>query len=155
MLKYLPLSLFFCFSNLAAQTKSSCAECGCFTNKFARWAGEIDAKGKEYLIRGDSLKKFTYPVDEIIKHLNSPSMVELKLVKVKADTVYLKIINTTYFTQQMGFLSDAWYLAGVVYTITENKKYNTVYIDFIEGDHSGPPGFFNRNYFLKQFKVCD
>ena len=77
---------------------------------------------------------------------NFASKVQLVFVKTSGDTVYLKIPDATYLTQQMGSTGPRLFLAGLVYTMTGLAGINYVNLDFEEGDHAGP-GTYSRESF--------
>jgi len=72
--------------------------------------------------------------------------VQLAFVKTSGDTVYLKIPDPMYLTQQMGSSGPTIYLAQAVYSLTEVPGIKYVNLDFEEGDHASP-GTFNRDSF--------
>ncbi len=133
---------------------NDCADCSCFANHSLTWHVETDKKGREYLVRGDSLKQKHLGLNHIISSFNATRKVTIKLVKTENKTVYVKILNNTYL-QQMGLAGVQWYLACLTYTLTETPAHNRIYIDLEEGDHTGPPSFYNRNAFKRQFIICE
>ncbi|MDZ4794329.1 MAG: hypothetical protein SGI83_08650 [Bacteroidota bacterium] len=83
----------------------------------------------------------------VINFLNTDNPnVKLELVKTSNDTIFLKIAESTYLTQQMGSSGPELYLAEVVYNLTELAGVKQVSLDFEEGDHA-TPGTFNRDSF--------
>jgi hypothetical protein len=74
------------------------------------------------------------------------SSVHLDFIKVSNDTVYLKIPDATFLTQQMGSTGASMYMAGAVYNLTELPGIKYVNLDFEEGDHAAP-GTFTRESF--------
>lgn len=77
------------------------------------------------------------------------SKVRLAFIKTSGDTVYVKIPDATYLTQQMGSTGPTMFLSGVVYTITGLPGINYVNFDFDEGDHAGP-GTYSRESFRNE-----
>ena len=75
--------------------------------------------------------------------------VRLAFIKTSGDTVYVKIPDATYLTQQMGSTGPTMFLSGVVYTITGLPGINYVNFDFDEGDHAGP-GTYSRESFRNE-----
>jgi hypothetical protein len=73
----------------------------------------------------------------------------LELKNVTADTIYLRIPDAMYLTQQMGSTGPMIYLSEVVYNFTEIPGIKEVNFDFDEGDHA-TPGTYNRNTFTKE-----
>lgn len=72
--------------------------------------------------------------------------IHLDYLKNSGDTIFLKIDDATYLTQQMGTYGAASYIAGVVYNLTETAGTRYVHLAFEEGDHA-QPGTFTREYF--------
>lgn len=75
--------------------------------------------------------------------------IQLGFVHTSNDTVYIKIPEATYLTQQMGSTGSMIYLAQVVYNLTEIPGTRYVNLDFEEGDHAAP-GTFSRESFNDQ-----
>ncbi len=75
--------------------------------------------------------------------------IKLEYIKTSNDTIFIKIPDATYLTQQMGSTGPTWYLSEVVYNMTEIPGIKEVNIDFEEGDHA-TPGTYNRNRFDMQ-----
>jgi hypothetical protein len=92
-------------------------------------------------------------VVELINKTNSETGVSanLKLVflKTSGDTIYVKIPDGTYLTQQMGSTGPRLFLSGVVYTLTGLNGINYVNFDFEEGDHAAP-GTYSRESFKNE-----
>ncbi len=147
--------LYFIQLAVFADAQKKCIDCSCFQNRSMSWTVNVDDKGKEYLIRGDSLKINTYSIERLFAAMNGNFDVHIKLIKIKDSTVYIKILNTTYFTQQMGTAGSSWYLASIIFTLTENPECKKIYLDFIEGDHAGPPGYFTRENYEKVYTICN
>jgi hypothetical protein len=70
----------------------------------------------------------------------------LVLIKTSGDTVYLKIPEATYLTQQMGSSGPTMYFANLVYNLTEIPGIKNINVDLLEGDHA-QPGTFNQDSF--------
>lgn len=77
--------------------------------------------------------------------------VYLKFVKLSGDTLYVKIENSTFLTQQMGTMGADACLSTATYTLTELDYVNTVHFDFKEGDHA-IPGMYSRDYYIQRNK---
>jgi hypothetical protein len=75
----------------------------------------------------------------VIAYLNSVhTNVQLQEIKLSGDTLYVKIPNATYLTQQMGSSGPALYFAEAVYNLTEVPGIRFINFDFEEGDHASP-----------------
>lgn len=79
---------------------------------------------------------------------NNPN-IRLELKYVSADTIFLRIQDAVYLTQQMGSSGPMIYLSEVVYNFSEIPGIKEVDIEFEEGDHA-TPGTYNRNSFTKE-----
>ena len=92
----------------------------------------------------------SFSIPAVITFINSlyPN-VQLVWIKTSGDTVYLKIPEATYLTQQMGSTGPTMYFANAVYNLTEIPGIKYVTVDFEEGDHA-PPGTFNRDSFIDE-----
>jgi ABC-type glycerol-3-phosphate transport system substrate-binding protein len=75
--------------------------------------------------------------------------IQLEYTHSSNDTVYLRIPDAFYLTQQMGSSGPQMYLSKVVYNFTELPGIKEVTLDFEEGDHASP-GTFNRESFKDQ-----
>ena len=75
--------------------------------------------------------------------------IKLDYLVTSNDTVYIKIDDAHYLTQQMGSSGSTMYLASLVYNLTELPHINFVNIAFEEGDHA-QPGTFTRETFADQ-----
>jgi hypothetical protein len=72
--------------------------------------------------------------------------VQMDLLKISHDTMYVKIPDSKKLTQQMGSTGAQNYLASATYTLTEHKNVKYVNFNMKEGDHAGP-GVFSREDF--------
>ena len=89
----------------------------------------------------------TLSPEVIISYLNNNNPnVKLEYNKVSGDTLFLKIPNATFLTQQMGSSGPEVYMAEVVYNCTELPGIKFITLDFKEGDHA-EPGTINRESF--------
>jgi hypothetical protein len=107
----------------------------------------VDSNGKLNMKRTEEDDLDTLSPAAVVAYLNrSDSNVQLDLVKVSGDTVYLKIPDATYLTQQAGSAGAKMIMAEEVYNLTEIPGINYVNFDFKEGDHAAP-GTYNRDSF--------
>ncbi len=72
--------------------------------------------------------------------------IKLDYIKTSNDTVYLKIDDARYLTQQMGSAGPPVYLASLIYNLTGLPYINFVHLAFEGGDHA-QPGTFTRESF--------
>ncbi len=77
--------------------------------------------------------------------------IHLDFVKVSKDTLYVRIKESTYLTQQMGTTGADDYMSTTTFTLTELKNIKYVNYDFEEGDHA-MPGTYSRQYYIDRNK---
>jgi len=75
--------------------------------------------------------------------------IKLEFVRSSNDTVFLKIQDAHYLTQQMGSSGSTMYVAGLVYNLTSLPGTGFVHLDFTPGDHA-QPGTYSRESFVNQ-----
>ena len=115
---------------------------------FYSWQATLnDSTGKLEMKRIEASGPDTLASIPVINFLNSLNpTIRLELVKISNDTIYIKIPDALYLTQQMGSTGPTLYFANAVYNLTEIPGITHVNFDFEEGDHASP-GTFNRNSF--------
>lgn len=86
-------------------------------------------------------------VEGVISFLNTryPN-VQLQVIRQSADTLYVKIPEATYLTQQMGSTGPELYFGEAVYNLTEIPGIRFINFALAEGDHAGPDTY-NRDSF--------
>ena len=90
---------------------------------------------------------------EWIDFLNSQNRgVYLEFSKHSGDTLYVKIQESNYLTQNMGSAGADAYMSVATFTLTETKNVNYVNFDFVEGDHA-TPGTYSRQYYVERNKT--
>lgn len=79
------------------------------------------------------------PVDSLIKGLNQyyPN-VYLEKVKQGGDTLYTKIANSQYLSEQMGSTGAEVYIADLVLNLTTVPGIKYIHLDMEEGSHAQP-----------------
>jgi len=75
--------------------------------------------------------------------------IKLDFLRISHDTVFLKIDDAHFLTQQMGSTGSQMYIASLVYNLTEDPIIHFVSMKFEEGDHA-LPGTFSRATFSGQ-----
>ena len=115
------------------------------------WQASLnDSTGKMEMIKIPSDVAGPFLPENIIASINQRNPeIQLEFIKTSSDTVYTKIPNATYLTQQMGSAGPGLYFSSVVYSLTEVPHLHYVNIDFKEGDHA-EPGTFSRDDFKNQ-----
>lgn len=101
----------------------------------------------------DKLKYRKLPANDtltslsIINFINTGNPnIKMEFVKQSNDTVFIRIPDAVYLTQQMGSTGPTLYMSEVVYNMTQVSGINEVNFDFEQGDHASP-GTYNRNSF--------
>ncbi|MBI3139028.1 MAG: hypothetical protein HYZ15_10615 [Sphingobacteriales bacterium] len=136
----LGLILFACGSNKSEPAELPDAEIN-------MWKIDQDSTGNLVMQKTIAPEMDTLTAENIISYLNNnnPS-VKLDYVKTSGDTLFLKIADANYLTQQMGSSGSTVYMAEVVYNFTELPGIRLVSFDFQEGDHA-QPGIYTRESF--------
>lgn len=113
------------------------------------WSAELAPKTGVIMKRTTPLPADSVTAPNIIQMLNDTyPEITLKFSKLSNDTLFVKINNSKYLTQQMGSSGPEVYMARVTYNLTEIAGVNFVAIIFKEGDHA-QPGIFSRTDFVK------
>ncbi|MEX2349631.1 MAG: hypothetical protein WD554_02015 [Flavobacteriaceae bacterium] len=109
--------------------------------------------GVEMPVKLREVDKESTTAQELIDILNfqNEGKVYLKYLKLSGDTLYVKIDESVYLTQQMGTTGADAYLSVATYTLTELDYVNSVHFDFEEGDHA-IPGNYSRQYYRDRNK---
>lgn len=115
------------------------------------WQASLnDSTGKLEMKKTEAADLDSISTISIIDYINrSDSSIHLDIVKTSNDTVYLKIPDAHYLTQQMGSTGPTLYLASVIYNLTELPGIHYINLDFEEGDHA-QPGTFSRDSFKNE-----
>jgi hypothetical protein len=91
--------------------------------------------------------------DSLIKGLNEQyENIFLEKIKISGDTIYTKIKNASYLTDQMGSTGAEVYVADVVLNLTAVPGIKYVNIDLVEGSHM-EPGVWSLENFKKYTEV--
>lgn len=116
------------------------------------WTTDLDQK------KGLLMKKVSPVSSDSLTYQNMIAFVnmefpeaKLSFVKISGDSIYVKIGNSKFVTQQMGSSGAEAYLAEVTYNLTELKNIGFVNINFKEGDHA-QPGTYSRTDFVFEQK---
>ncbi len=112
------------------------------------WQASLDdSSGNINLNRNGAPFQDSLSINAVTTFLNSryPN-IQLQVLRQSGDTLYVKIPEATYLTQQMGSTGPELYMAEVVYNYTELPGLQFINFDMKEGDHAGP-GILNRNSF--------
>lgn len=116
------------------------------TSQTMIWSIDDRNPGKEKLKMPD-VKLDTFSSTHLVQLLNNNyPEVQLDLLKISHDTMYVKIPDSKKLTQEMGSTGAQNYMASATYTLTEVKNVKFVNFNMKEGDHAGP-GVFSREDF--------
>jgi len=112
------------------------------------WEAVTDDKSNELIMkRIQPISADSLTADNLIKHINSRyDHIRLQLVKISNDTVFVKIRNSNFLTQQMGSTGADMYMTEATYNLSELNNIGYVNFDFKEGDHASP-GTYSRTDF--------
>lgn len=101
----------------------------------------------ETIDKNAEFKSANLQIDSIIKGLNYRFQdVTIEKVKLTNDTLYAKIGDSKYLTEQMGSTGSAAYIAETVVNITSVPGINYVNLDFKQGDHASPGVYAKKDY---------
>jgi len=124
------------------------------TNKFFWMPGLNDSTDLLKMTKIRPISSDSLNPKSIIGFLNVTNLgnatsgkIYLDFNKISHDTIYVKIKESTFLTENIGTTGAMLYLAGVVYNLTELKKVKYVNLDFEEGDHASP-GVYSRDAFV-------
>jgi len=73
--------------------------------------------------------------------------IPLRLSRISNDTIFVKITNSRYLTEQMGSSGPEAYIADLVYNLTESGSARYIHLNFKARDH-GAPGTYSRTDFI-------
>jgi hypothetical protein len=97
-----------------------------------------DSTGKLEMVSANTGPDTLTPA-AVIAYLNSINAnVQLQEIRTSNDTLYVKIPQAMYLTQQMGSSGPVLFFAEAVYNLTEIPGIRYVNFDFEEGDHASP-----------------
>jgi anionic cell wall polymer biosynthesis LytR-Cps2A-Psr (LCP) family protein len=113
-------------------------------NQFYIW--EVDSERKTKT-KNPQLRPEYYNVDTLIMGLNAKyPNIRLEKTDIGHDTLYTKIQDAQYLTEQMGSAGSEQYIAQAVVNLTSVKGVNYVRIDFEEGSHASPDVWSNSSF---------
>ena len=100
------------------------------------------------IYRVRDLKRDKLSVNKMINIINAKynGKVSLDFVKIVNDTIFVKISDSEYLTQQMGTAGADEYMITTTFTLTELDEIDFVKFDFEFGDHA-TPGTYSRQYY--------
>lgn len=106
-----------------------------------------DSTGKLQVNKKEQPGPDSLTAPAVIAFLNKKNPnVQLQFLRVSGDTLYIRIPEANYLTQQMGSTGPVLFFAESVYNLTEIPGIHYVNYDFAEGDHA-QPDVLNRDSF--------
>lgn len=106
-----------------------------------------DSTGQLEMKKNEAMGPDSLTATSVVNYLNTQNPnVRLEYVRTSNDTLYVRIPEEMYLTQQMGSTGPTMFFAGAVYNLTEIPGITHVNFDFEEGDHASP-GTLNRASF--------
>jgi hypothetical protein len=72
--------------------------------------------------------------------------IPIKVNKISHDSIFIKISNSKYLTQQMGSSGAESYFAELTYNLTEVPGINYVDFNFKEGEHAAPATYSRTDF---------
>lgn len=107
-------------------------------------------------LKDNPVKRRSLPDDSLnsqilrnLLNLQFQDKIEIDILKLSNDTLFIKIDDASYLTQQSGTTGANAFLATSTYTLTEIDSVNYINFSFKEGDHAAP-GTYTREYFNKR-----
>ena len=118
-------------------------------NQSMIWTVDDENPKKEQLKKPVNTIPGTFSTADVIQLINEnfPG-IQMELIKVSNDTVYVKIPNATRLTQEIGNTGAENYFASATFTLTDMKNIKYVNFALQPGDHA-EPGVFSREDFKR------
>lgn len=108
---------------------------------------------RETLKRSNCLDTIPKNPERLLKEINKfYPQVGFELLKVKEDTIFIKVIHSSTLTESMGTTGSITAIAVTTYTLTEIKNITKVYFDMEDGSHAGK-GVYTRESFKEIFEI--
>jgi hypothetical protein len=113
------------------------------------WFVKIDSTTQKMSIQPSGLVHMEdLDVENVTKSLNKKyPEIRMIFLKQQSDTVFVKIPEATYLTQQSGDMGAKIFMAEVIYSFTQIPGVNFLHFAFEEGDHASP-GTYQRKDFV-------
>jgi hypothetical protein len=113
------------------------------------WEAVPDDKSNRLIMkRLQPLSDDSLTTAHLISRINSRyDHIKLQFVKISNDTVFVKIRQADFLTQQMGSTGADMYLTEATYNLSELNNIGYVHFDFKNGDHASP-GTYSRADFV-------
>jgi hypothetical protein len=111
----------------------------------------VDVENKTIQLNPDFDSSVADPARMIAAINEEYPQIKLAAYKLKQDTLFTRITDAIYLTEQMGSTGAADYLADVIINLTSITGVRYVLISFREGSHASP-GIWSREDF-KDFRM--
>jgi len=115
------------------------------------WAAELDSNSQKISMqKSDLVKNEDLDINNVAEAINRKyPEIHITSQNQSNDTVYLKIPNATYLTQQSGNMGSEIFMAETTYSFTEIPGVRFVNFNFKVGDHATPGTFKREDFNLK------
>ena len=113
------------------------------------WEASPDDKTNKLIMkRLQPLSNDSLTAAHLINWINTKyDHIKLEFIKISNDTLFVKIRQSNFLTQQMGSTGADIYLTEATYNLSELNNIGYVHFDFKEGDHASP-GTYSRTDFV-------
>jgi hypothetical protein len=112
------------------------------------WFASYDSiNNVEFLQKGNFIDRISHNQESVILALNyRKAKCKIEFKKIESDTIYVKILDDNFLTEQMGSTGAECFLGETVYTLTENDLVNYVNIEMDYGSHASPGVYCRIDY---------
>ena len=147
LLYFISLVLVFSCNN-SADTTAEVIDSAEVEPETYMWQAEMnDSTGRLEMKKERPAGLDSLAAEPVIEFLNATNPnVQLVFASTSHDTIFVKIPDAMFLTQQMGSTGPLHYTATVVYNLTEIPGINFVNFDFEEGDHAGPRTWSRKDF---------
>jgi hypothetical protein len=116
------------------------------------WSAELLPGEGLVVKKSNPISRDSLTADNILQVLNVMyPKIPVQFVRTVNDTLYVRILNSTYLTQKIGSSGAQAYLAELTYNLTEVPGINYVDVRFKAGDHASPATY-TRTDFVRMKK---
>lgn len=111
------------------------------------WVADIVPQQGLVLTKARPLSADSLSAPVIIQMFNEMyPEIPITVNKIGHDSIFIKIGNSKYLTQQMGSSGPETYFAELTYNLTEVPGINYVDFNFKEGDHAAPATYSRTDF---------
>jgi hypothetical protein len=137
-----------CSNNKSEDNKEENIPAG---NELKLWRSDLnDSTGKLIMMQDNLIVVDSLTPTDIIGFINEQfPRVQLAFERISNDTIFIRIPDAMFLTQQMGSSGPTMFFSAAVYNLTELPGIRWVSFDFEEGDHASP-GVLRREDFKNE-----